>query len=137
MKETIFAIFNPGNEFFLLTKNSKRITHIALSSFILPVIFLVIAGVLTQYVFAPLYFGDPTQASSLARQAFGLYALFGAVIALIFLWVRFYEGRPFYTIGFTKKGVITKYLFGFISAMSMIVVIVATIAILGSIEFSD
>jgi len=103
MKETIFEIYNPQNDFFLLTKDARRFTHIALSSLILPVLFYVIAGVLTQNVFAPLYFGDPTQASGSAREAFGLYALFGTVIVLVFLWVRFYEGRHFHTIGLQKK----------------------------------
>ena len=134
MKETIFEIYNPQNEFFLLTKDARRITHIALSSFILPVLFYVIAGVLTQNVFAPLYFGDPHQASSTAREAFGLYALFGTVTALVFLWVRFYEGRPFHTIGFTKKGAAVKYLFGFMTGMIMVVVIVGTMAVFNSIE---
>ena len=134
MKEAILAIYNPQNEFFLLTKDSKRITHIALSSFILPVIFYVIAAVLTQNVFAPLYFGDPHQASSTAREAFGLYALFGTVTVLVFLWVRFFEGRPFHTIGFTKKGAAVKYLFGFVTGMIMVVVIVGTMAVFNSIE---
>jgi len=135
MKETIFEIYNPQNDFFLLTKDARRITHIALSSLILPVLFYVIAGVLTQNVFAPLYFGDPTQASGSAREAFGLYALFGTVIVLVFLWVRFYEGRPFHTIGFTKKDAAIKYLFGFITGMIMVVVLVGTMAVFNGIEY--
>ena len=136
MKETILEIYNPQNKLFLLTKDARRVTHIALSSLILPVLFYLIAGVLTQYIFAPLYFGDPHLASSTAREAFGLYAFFGTVIVLVFLWVQFYEGRSFYKIGFTKKGAAVKYLYGFITGMIMVVVIVGTMAVFKSIEIN-
>lgn len=134
MKDVIFSIFNPGNEFFKLTDNSKRITHISLSSLILPAIFLVISALLTQYVFAPLYFGDPKAASSVARIAFGLFSLFTLLIICVFLWVKFYEQRPFYTIGFTKKNAAKKYLSGFAIGVGMNVGIVLILAILGLIK---
>ncbi len=136
MKKGILTIFNSENEFFQLTKNAKRITHISLSSFILPVIFLVIAAALTQFVFAPLYFGDPKLASSSAREAFGLYSLFFLLIVIVYLWVRFFEQRPFHTIGFTKNGAAKKYLFGFTTGISMNITVVGILAILGCIEFN-
>ena len=64
MQNFIRTIINPENEFFELAKSGKRITHISLSSFILPVLFIIIAALLTQNVFAPLYFGDPKLATS-------------------------------------------------------------------------
>lgn len=134
MEKTILALFNPQNKFFQLTNDSKRITHIALSSFIMPVLFVFIAAALTQFVFAPFYFGDPTQASHTAREAFGLYVMFGTSIGAIFLWVRFFEGRPFYTIGFTKTGAQKKYLFGFATGLLMNSAVVAIMALLGCIE---
>ena len=93
MRNIIQKLFNSENDFFLLAKDSKRLTHISLSSLILPVIFLAIAGALTQFVFAPIFFGDPKLAPTWARQVFGLFVLFGTVIILIFLWVRYFEGR--------------------------------------------
>ncbi len=134
MNEMIHKIFNPQNEFFLLTKNAKRITHIALSSLILPVVFIVIAALITQFLLAPLYFGDPSKASSSAREAFGLYALFALIILFIFLWVKLYEGRPFYTIGFTKHNAARKYLFGFLTGVVMNAFIVGVLALNGCIE---
>lgn len=134
MKETILALFNPQNEFFQLTNDSKRITHIALSSFIMPVLFVFIAAALTQFVFAPLYFGDPTQASHTARELFGLFVMFGTSVVAIFLWVRFFEGRPFYTIGFTKTGALKKYLFGFATGLLMNSAVVGIMALFGCIE---
>lgn len=137
MNEIIQKIFNPQNEFFLLTKDAKRITHISLSSIILPVVFIIFAALITQFLLAPLYFGDPTQASSSSREAFGLYALFGLIILFIFLWVKFFEGRPFYTIGFTKQSAVKKYLFGFSTGVAMNAFIVSVLALSGCIEFGS
>lgn len=100
----------------------------------MPVLFVFLAATLTQFVFAPLYFGDPTQASHTTREAFGLYVMFGAAIGAIFLWVKFFEGRPFYTIGFTKNGALKKYLFGFATGLLMNSAVVGIMALFGSIE---
>lgn len=137
MKDLILIIFNPENEFFQLTKGAKRITHIAFSSFLLPAIFIVIAAALTQFVFAPLYFGDPKLASSESRQTFGLYSLFLLIILNVFLWIKFYEKRPFHTIGFTKENALKKYLVGFATGMVMNISVIATLALVGCIEFTS
>ena len=134
MKEIIVRLFNPENEFFRLSKDAKRITHISLSSLILPALFLIISALLTQYVFAPLYFGDPKLASSSAREAFGLYSLFGSLILMVFLWVKYYEKRPFYTIGLTKQKALKKYVYGFTVGVGMNVILVAILAQFGFIE---
>lgn len=137
MQNLIRTIINPKNEFFELAKSGKRITHISLSSFILPVLFIIIAALLTQNVFAPLYFGDPKLATSTAREAFGLYSLFFLIIVNVFLWVKFFERRPFHTIGFTKDNALKKYLFGFTSGFILNLTVIALLAIFGSIDVSS
>jgi CAAX protease family protein len=137
MRNVILELFSPENEFFQLTKDSKRLTHISLSSFILPVILLVIAGLLTQHVFAPLFFGNPKEAAHWAREVFGLYVMFGSVIFLIFLWVRFFEGRQIFTLGFTKKEAIKRYLSGFGIGLLMNTIVVGIMDILGNIEIAE
>ena len=137
MKNPLLALIKAENVFFQLTNDSKRVTHIALSSFLLPVFFLIISALLTQNVFAPLFFGDPTQASSSARQAFGLYAIFGTVIFFIFLWIKFFEGRSFRSIGFTKEKALKKYLFGFFLGFLMNTIVIGIMASLGNIESSQ
>jgi len=137
MKNIIPTLFSPDNEFFNLTKDSKRITHIWLSSFILPVIFLVLAGLIAGYIFRPLLLGDPTQYSSSTREAFQLYFMFGTAILLIFLWVKFYEGRPISTMGFTKNNGLKKYLSGFGTGLLLNSFVIATMALFGSIEIAS
>jgi membrane protease YdiL (CAAX protease family) len=136
MKNMILTLFNPDNDFFNLTKDSKRITHIWLSSFILPVVFLYVAAVMTQNIFIPLFFGDPTLFSHSAREAFGLYFMFGTTILFIFLWVKFYEGRPIYTLGFTKNSGLKRYLFGFATGIFLNTLVIGIMALIGSIEIS-
>jgi len=63
--------------------------------------------------------------------------MFGTSIVLIFLWVRFYEGRPFYTIGFTKNNFLNKYLSGFGTGVLLSTIVVGTMALFGSIEISS
>ena len=136
LKNIVVRLFSPENEFFTLTKSAKRLTHISLSSFILPVVFLIIAGALTQFVFAPLTIGNSGEAPPWIRQVFGLFVLFGMVIILILLWVKFFEGREVYTLGFTKTGWLKYYLQGFGTGVLMVTVVVGIIAIFGNIEIA-
>jgi len=134
MGNIINGLFNPENTFFQIAKESKRLTHISLSSLILPVIFLAIAGVLTQFVFVPLFLGDPEQAANWVRQAFRLYVMFGLGAIIIFLWVRFFEGRSTRTLGFTKPDFLKKYFSGFLMGVLMNTIVVALIALWGNVE---
>lgn len=137
MGNLISRLFNPENEFFQLAQNSKRLTHISLSSFVMPIIFLIIAGILTQFVFAPLLIGNMRESASWIREIFMLLVLFGLVIIVIFMWVRFFEGRLIYTLGFTKKNALTNYLNGFFFGIFLNSIVVGIMAIFGSIEVAQ
>jgi len=137
MGNFVSRLFNPENDFFKLTQNSKRLTHISLSSFVMPIIFLIIAGILTQFVFAPILIGNIREAASWIREIFMLLVLFGLVIILIFLWIRFFEGRLIYTLGFTKKKALSNYLNGFFFGIFLNSIVVGIMAIFGSIEVAQ
>lgn len=136
MKNLINSIFNPRNEFFLLTEDAKRLTHISLSSFIMPVLFLFVAGGIFQFVLLPLVI-DSTEYPNWVRMVFNLFALFGIGIILVFLWVRFFEGRSISSLGFTKNGWGKKYLTGFAIGLFMNSLVIGLIALFGSIEISS
>jgi len=137
MRTLISNLYSPDNEFFKLTEGSKRLTHISLSSLILPILFLAVAGALTQFVFSPLFFDDPQEAPKWARQAFVLYAMFASGIAIIFLWIGFFEVRPISSLGFTKNGALKKYFSGFAIGVLMNSVVVGIMAISGSIDIAS
>ncbi|MCW8850568.1 MAG: CPBP family intramembrane metalloprotease [Melioribacteraceae bacterium] len=137
MKELLSKLFSPTNEFFLLAKDSKRLTHISLSSFILPVVFLIIAGVLTQFVFAPLTIGQAGESLPWIRDIFGLFVMFGTGSIIVFLWVLLFEGRPVYTLGFTRTKAFKKYFSGFVIGILMNSAVVAIMALFGTIEIAE
>jgi hypothetical protein len=137
MNKIFTQLFNQENEFFQLAKGAKRLTHISLSSFILPIVFFIIAGLLTQFVFAPLIIGSVGESTAWVRSVFGLFVMFGLGSLLIFLWVKFFEGRKIYTLGFIKRNALKNYLLGFGLGLLMNSVVVAIMALFGSIEISE
>ena len=112
MSDLIENIFNRENEFFKLTDNAKRLPHIGFSSFLLPVLFVGLAAVLIQFVLAPLILGEAAGVNPVTKQVFLLFVYFSAVSFFIFLWVKFVEGRPLFTLGFTRDKFVKKYLSG-------------------------
>lgn len=137
MKNISPIILSSSNEFFQLAKESKRITHISLSSFILPILFLIVAGSIFQFVLFPTFISEPKETASWVKQNFQLFAMFGMLIITIFLWVRFFEGRSIFTLGFTKKSAVKNYLFGFLYGMLINSIVVGIMGVLGSIEVTN
>lgn len=137
MKNLISTIFNSENEFFQLTKDAKRLTHISLSSFILPIIFLALAGIFAMAVLKPLLLGDPKLISPWINDIFQLVVMFGAIILIIFLWVKFFEGRKISSLGFVKEKSISRYLAGFISGIAINSIVVGIMALFGNIEIAE
>ncbi len=137
MMNVINQIFSPQNDFFLLTKDSRKLTHVGFSSFLLPIFFIAFAALPVQFLLAPLIIGAPQEAPAWMREVFALFFLFGFMTGLIFLWVKFYEGREIYTLGFTKKDFPLNYLKGFLLGVGMNGLVVIIIASLGGIDFSS
>lgn len=137
MKYLIQNVFNPKNDFFQLTKDAKRLTHISLSSFILPLIFLAIAGILAMALLKPLILGDPKLITPWINDVFQLVIMFGAIILIIFMWVKFFEGRKISSLGFQKNGALNKYLLGFLSGIIFNSVVVGIMYLLGTIELAE
>jgi membrane protease YdiL (CAAX protease family) len=137
MKLLLNNLFSPDNEFFLLAKDEKKLTHIALSSFILPILFIVLAGLLTHFVLSPLILGNTADYPYWIHQVFGLYFMFGSAIIILFLWVRFYEGRKISTLGFTKQGALYRYLNGFLLGIVINSIVIGITALMGSIEVAE
>ena len=54
--------------------------------------------------------GDPAETDTLYQ--FGEFFAFGVTLLLLFLWVRFKEGRPFSSVGFRGQNPVGKFLLG-------------------------
>lgn len=136
MKNLVQQVFNPENDFFLLTKDAKRLTHISLSSFILPVVFLMLAGILVKLLLEPLVLGNTSENPKWINDVFELTIMFGVIIGIVFLWVRFFEGRKISSLGFIRNGAINRYLAGFISGIIINTIVVGLMALFGNIELA-
>ncbi len=68
-----------------------------------------------------------------------LASSFGGMILLVWLWVRFYEKRPFSTLGFERKHALRQYVRGLIIGLLSFSGVVGLMALFGyiSIEASD
>jgi membrane protease YdiL (CAAX protease family) len=54
-------------------------------------------------------------------------------IVLVLLWLKFYEQRPFWTLGFTRDGAIMKFLRGVIVGIGMFALVVGLMAVAGGV----
>lgn len=136
-KSFLSTFFNPENNFFKLAQPAKRMPHIALSSVLIPFLFIIFGALLYQLCFIPIVIGDIDSISPLARQFLTLTVMFIIIILGVFIWVKFVEKRPFYTIGFTKPGIFKKYFFGFGTGVLMISAVVGLMALSGGIRIQQ
>ena len=85
----------------------------------------------------PLLLGDPKLITPWINDVFQLVIMFGAIILIIFMWVKFFEGRKISSLGFQKNGALNKYLLGFLSGMIFNSVVVGIMYLLGTIELAE
>lgn len=136
-KKVITILFNPENSFFQIAKDSKRLTHISLSSFILPVIFLIVAGFFVKLILEPILLGNISDNPKWINDIFNLVVMFGTIIGIVFLWVKLFEGRTIRSLGFAKKGSLKSYFSGFASGILINTIVVGLMALLGNIEVNN
>lgn len=63
-----------------------------------------------------------------------LIGSFWGVFLLLWLWLRFYEKRPFFTLGFETSGALKKYLRGALLGAAMFSLAVALLALTGNVS---
>ncbi|MFC2135502.1 lysostaphin resistance A-like protein [Bacteroidota bacterium] len=136
-KSFLSTLFNPENSFFKLAQPAKRIPHIALSSVLIPLLFIMFGALLYQLCFVPLVIGDIESVSPFTREVLTLMIMFLMIILGVFIWVKLVEKRPFYTLGFTKNRAFKKYLFGFGTGVLMISAVVGLMALSGGIQIQQ
>ncbi len=128
----------------LILSKENRIFSLAKESRHLPNVFLAIMYILGIMFFADLIFfmtplsriGSNLSIQGLKGEALSfsinfLIIPFGLYIIAFFLWVKFIEKRPVYTMGLEKGNILKKYLRGFILGIIMISFCVLVFTILG------
>ena len=128
-------LFSSENEFFALARTGKRITHIALA-IPLVIVFIIGAMIISEGIIAQLLLKYEELTDALA-QFYSLFVSFGFVIFVVWLWVRLFEKRSLVSLGFDKKGAFKNYLKGFLSGIFMLTIVIAFMAIFGTVGFNE
>jgi len=134
-----------NSKLFDLAKQGQRLTHVAAVIPLAPV-FLVLSQLGVIPLVLVLYAMTGTlsinadelsviQASSLA----GAQLVFGFALIYVCLWawLKFFEKRPFWTLGYTPNDVLKKYARGAFFGLLMISASVGILAALGGISFEQ
>ena len=127
-------VLNPQNTFFTQANTAKRLPHIALSSLLLPLMFIAGGAVITNFAILPLITSVAGDLTGYSELLFYLIFLYTIVVFLIFIWVKFFEKRPFITVGLQGYHKLKKYLLGFGTGFLMMSIIVGLMWLSGNIE---
>jgi len=88
--------------------SGKRLTRSYLAPAVIWIIFMAVT-LLSGIVLSQLPTAEPESAlAAAAQQTIGLIVTFGAVALLLWLWLRFYEGRGWRTFGFSGERIAAK-----------------------------
>jgi len=120
--------------YFELARSGKRISHIAIA--ILMVIgFIILGSLFSDFLLFNLILGNPVL-KPVYKSFYQLVIGFLSMILFLWLWVRFFEGRKFFTIGFTKQNFLKKYLNGFLIGLGMLTLVVGIMIMAGLVKFN-
>lgn len=136
-----------NSRLFELAHQGTRLTHIAL---VIPlsILFTFIGqfGVIPIFVAMSLIYGFSEDGISLAGASalesgfwMGMQLIFAFVLIYVILWawLRFFEKRPFWTLGYEAKNALMQYGRGFLFGALMFGASVGLLAIFGSVEFEQ
>lgn len=131
-------MFEPANRLFELARRGQRLPHIALA---IPLTFGVvlaaqIGGGLPLLLAQWFVFGDrglPQDQPLLHGAAIALFlvAAFGPIFLLLTLWLRLFEKRPLWTLGFEHDGAARKYARGLLVGCGLFAASVGLLAPFG------
>lgn len=131
-----------ANRLFELARSGRRLPHFVLA-LVMAVVFIFGGTLLTGLPIGLLlraWLGSP---SSLAEQptwqglffAIDLAAGFGGIFLVLGAWLRWFERRPFWTLGFERAGALTKYARGFGFGMLLFAAALSLIALTGGLAY--
>jgi membrane protease YdiL (CAAX protease family) len=132
-----------NSKLFDLAKQGQRLTHVAAVIALAPVfIFLSKLGVLPLALVAYAFIGTLSiNAGDLSALQAGflmsaqLIFTFAPVYACLWAWLKFFEKRPFWTLGYTPNEILKKYARGALFGILMFAGTVGILAALGTVSF--
>jgi membrane protease YdiL (CAAX protease family) len=130
----IIHLFRSEQEFFAGASCAKRLPHIAIAV-PLPVV-IILSGVITgELLVFKHVLGNPSL-SPLVRELYSYTVTVSLVVLFLWLWVRFFEQRPFHTIGLPRQAALRHYSTGFCVGMAMMLSVVSLLLLTGNIDLA-
>lgn len=136
-----------NSKLFDLAKQGQRLTHIA-AVIPLAFVFSLIAqfGVVPVFIIMAILYGSTGAGISTPElpaliagfwMALQLISSFILVYIILWVWLKFVEKRPFWTLGYELKDAVKQYTRGFLFGMLMFVGSVAILGAFGSVAFES
>jgi membrane protease YdiL (CAAX protease family) len=94
---------------------------------------ITITGFIVPIIAGRLFYGDTGDIDPLMEGSLGYIIPFALIIGALWVWIRVYEKRPFYTLGFTPKAALLRSLVGFLLGFAMQALTVGIMALSGCV----
>jgi hypothetical protein len=142
----VVPLLSPENHLFVLARQGRRLTPLALA-LVLSVVFIVGGGLALAAPYVLLLWlvtgqppvgqlsGPPLLTGAL--EASLLAASFLPIYVCLWLWLKFFEKRPFWTLGFEREGAARKLLMGFGLGLGMYAASLGLCAALGYVQIEN
>ncbi|MBM4426557.1 MAG: CPBP family intramembrane metalloprotease [Chloroflexi bacterium] len=136
-----------NSKLFDMARQGQRLTHIA-AVIPLSFIFAFVAqlGAIPVFVVMSIFYGFSETLTTLQGlpslvagfwMSMQLISAFALVYVILWVWLKFFEKRPFWTMGYELKNALTQYGRGFLIGTLMFAGSVGILGIFGAVEFEQ
>jgi membrane protease YdiL (CAAX protease family) len=132
---SVKLLLDSSNPMFALAREAKRLPNVAVATLVLMAITVV--GFIIPFIAGRLLYGDTGDIDPLMEGNYGYIVPFALIVGALWIWIRVYEKRPFYTLGFTPRAAFLKYFIGFALGFAMQAFTVGLMALSGCVAIEQ
>lgn len=132
-------LISPDNQMFVLARRGRRLTQVVLAC-VLAVLFAFVAPLPTSvlaFFLLPQSGADASPLAAASQLVIALIIQFVPIVLALWAWVRFYEHRPFWTLGLEQKGAVRKYMRGLLVGLILFALAVGITTLLGEMAYES
>jgi membrane protease YdiL (CAAX protease family) len=133
-------LLSPNNRLIIMAQSRRRRTRVPVACILVLLVLAVSTGSGVALTYGLLFPDDPRPAEEPALAAAALVAElvlgFGPILLFLWLWLKFFERRPFLTLGLPRtSGAIGEVLRGVFFGVLFMTAVVVVMAVLGHVAF--
>jgi membrane protease YdiL (CAAX protease family) len=123
------SLLSPSNPVFAAARSGRRIPNALIATLVQ--LAMAFGGFLLAFLATVLIVGDKEKADALMNAPYGLIVPFALVVLLLGIWIRFYERRPFKSLGlaWSSGAAFRSYFAGFFFGVVMVACIAGSLAL--------